>query len=173
MKRILLIATVALLAIAIGVAPVLAKGPSGPSGKSTTGHLYLLEKDPTTWEVIESETWGKLNYRCKDGFSYVFNGHGLEPGARYELVNYVDPWPGAGSQSLGTAVADEEGDVHIMGWVECLEVGTPVGGTEPLPGAKIWLVLDDDFDKDASTMVGWNPTGYLFEEALTACCLCE
>lgn len=164
MKRVLLIATVALLAVALGVAPVLAKGPSGPSGKSDVGHLYLLEKDPATWEVIESETWGKLNYRCKDGLSYVFNGHGLEPGESYELVNYIDPWPGTGSQSLGTAVADEEGDVHIMGWVECLVVA------EEFDGAKIWLVLDDDFD--GTQMTGWNPTEYLFEETLTNCCLC-
>lgn len=166
MKRFLMVLAVVSLVVAVSVAPVLAKGPNGPSGKSSVGHLYLFEKD-ASWEVIDEGAWGKLNYKCgEDGFSFVFNGHGLEPAAEYELMNYVDPWPGTGSLLLASGVVDEEGDIHLTGSVPCL------GVAEDLDGAKIWLVLADDFDEDEGAMTGWNPTEYLFEDALTACCAC-
>lgn len=169
MKKIMLVLAVVALAVALGAAPVLAKGPNGPSGKSDMGHLYLFEKDPTDWTVVEEGAWGKLNYRCnEDGFSFVFNGHGLEPGAEYELINYLDPWPGEGSLSLASGVVNDEGDIHLAGSVPCLKMYT---WDEPaVTGAKIWLVLDADFDEEM--MVGWNPTEYLFEDALTTCCGC-
>ena len=38
----------------------------------------------------------------------------------------------------------------------------PIEDDENYPdGAKIWLVLDDDFN--GSIMTGWNPEEYLFE----------
>jgi len=167
MKRVTLVLVVVALAVALGAAPVLAKGPTGPSGKSDVGHLYLVEKDPVEWTVVEDGAWGKLNYRCnEDGFSFVFNGHGLEPGAEYELMTYVDPWPGNDSQLLAAGVVNEDGDIHLKGAVDCLRVA------EGFEGAKIWLVLADDFDEENDLMVGWNPTEYLFEDALTACCAC-
>ena len=167
MKRVTLVLVVVALAVALGAAPVLAKGPTGPSGKSDVGHLYLVEKDPTTWEVVEDGAWGKLNYKCnEDGFSFVFNGHGLEPGAEYELMNYVDPWPGNDSQLLAAGAVDEDGNIHLKGSVDCLRAPRDAAG------AKIWLVLADDFDEDEEMMVGWNPTEYLFEYDLTTCCAC-
>ena len=167
MKRIMLVATAVALAVALSVAPVLAKGPSGPSGKSDVGHLYLVEKDPSTWEVVEEGAWGKLNYKCnEDGFSFVFNGHGLEPGASYELMNYVDPWPGNDSQLLASGVANGGGNIHLEGAVDCLRA------PRDADGAKIWLVVADDFDEENELMVGWNPTEYLFEYDLTTCCAC-
>jgi len=167
MKGIMLVMAVVALAVAMGAAPVMAKGPNGPSGKSDMGHLYLFEKDPVEWTVVEDGAWGKMNYRCnEDGFSFVFNGHGLEPGAEYELMNYVDPWPGTGSALLAAGVVNEEGDIHLAGSIDCLTVA------EGFAGAKIWLVLADDFDEEAGEMVGWNPTDYLFEAELTTCCAC-
>jgi len=167
MKRILMVLVVVSLVAALSAVPVLAKGPNGPSGKSVVGHLYLFEKDPATWEVVDEGSWGKLSYMCgDDGLSFVFNGHMLEPGAAYELMNYVDPWPGTGSALLASGVVNEEGDLHVSGSISCLEVA------EGFDGAKIWLVLADDFDEAGGTMVGWNPTEYLFEDALTMCCAC-
>ena len=32
-----------------------------------------------------------------------------------------------------------------------------------LDGAKVWLVLSDDYDGATCQMNGWNPTEYLFE----------
>ena len=34
-------------------------GKNGPSGKSNVVHLYLYEKDPVTWEIVEDGTWVK------------------------------------------------------------------------------------------------------------------
>ncbi len=170
MKRVLLALAVVALRVAAGAGPVLAKGPSGPSGKSSVGHLYLFEKNPDDWAVVEEGAWGKLNYKCsEDGLSFVFNGHGLEPGANYELMNYLDPWPGTGSVLLASGTVNEEGDIHLTGSVTCLAMYTwPDGVT----GAKIWLVLADDFDETRGVMVGWNPEEYLFEAALVGCCGC-
>ena len=36
--------------------------PNGPSGKSHISHLYLYEKDPATWEIVEGGAWGKMKY---------------------------------------------------------------------------------------------------------------
>ena len=33
-------------------------------------------------------------------------------------------------------------------------------------GAKIWLVLSDDYDGTNTKMTAWNPTEYLFENNL-------
>ena len=177
MKRFLLVLGVVSLVAALSVAPVLAKGPNGPSGKADVGHLYLFEKDPTTWDVVDGGAWGKLNYKCgEDGFSFVFNGHGLEPGDAYELMNYVDPWPGTGSQLLASGVVNDDGDIHLAGSVDCLKAydwsEEEDVDIEKVVGAKIWLVLADDFDEAGGVMAGWNPTDYLFEAALTTCCVC-
>lgn len=137
--------------------PMIAKGPSGPAGKSNVGHLNLLEKDPGTWEPVEDGAWGKMTYsRSGPEFEFVFNGHALEPGAVYCLIYYPDPWPGNGLICLGCATANGGGNVHIAGSAD----------TGDLDGAKIWLVLDDDVDCENQKMIGWNPTEYLFEEDL-------
>jgi len=84
-------------------------------------------------------------------------------------MNYLDPWPGTGSVLLTSGVVNEEGDIHLAGSVPCLVVAAE---EEEVDGAKIWLVLADDFDEAGGVMVGWNPTSYLFEDALTTCCVC-
>ncbi len=39
----------------------------------------------------------------------------------------------------------------------------PIKLDENAPGAKIWLVLSDDYDESSKMMKAWNPTEYLFE----------
>lgn len=143
------------------------KGPSGPAGKSHMGHLYLHEKDPTNWEIIEDGAWGKMTYQTSGMyFSFVFNGHKLDPGLEYTLIYYPDPWPGPGLICFGTGTVNEEGDVHIKAAVEtCGDL--PMKDDENYQkGAKIWLVLSSDVDCDNQQMIGWNPTAYLFEHVL-------
>ncbi len=128
--------------------------PNGPAGNSHVGHLYLFEKDPETWEIIEDGAWGKLRYKLKnDELDIVFNGHLLEPGYEYTLIRYIDPWPSTGVMCFGTAMANEEGDVHISGALPWSEEYTNV---------KLWLVLSEDVDC-GNQMIGWNPVEYLFE----------
>lgn len=127
--------------------------PNGPSGNSSVGHLYLFEKDPETWMIVEGGAWGKMRYRVRNGeFDYVFNGHELEPGCEYTLIRYIDPWPSVGVECYGCAMADEDGNVHISG-------AAPWGD---YTNVKIWLVLSADVDC-GNQMIGWNPVEYLFE----------
>jgi hypothetical protein len=139
------------------------KGPSQQAGNSHIGHLYLHEKDPETWEIIEDGAWGKMRYNV-DGptFDFVFNGHGLEMGIDYTLMYYPDPWPGQDLICLGEGTADFDGNVHIRGDVDTGDL--PAMYDENYPdGAKIWLVVSDDVDCMMNQMIGWNPTEYLFE----------
>jgi hypothetical protein len=165
MKRILILATVLALSLAALATGAAAAGPNGQAGKSNVGHLYLFEKDPVGWSIIDDGAWGKMNYRiAAPKFRFVFNGHGLEPATDYTLIYYPDPWPGSGAICLGTGPANEDGNVHIAGRTD-LNTNLPIGVDEN-QGAKIWLVLKADVDCTASMMIGWNPASYLFEDDL-------
>ncbi|MFC1676066.1 hypothetical protein ACFL3G_03260 [Planctomycetota bacterium] len=156
---------VVLSLLATIVIPVIGKGPNGQAGKSNTAHLYLYEKDPNTWEIIDSGAWGKMRYRLSGSmFDFVFNGHELTPGQSYTLIYYPDPWPGQGLICLGTKLANEDGNVHIKGSVETGDL--PADYDDNTEGAKIWLVLTDDVNCDDAKMIGWNPSEYLFEHNL-------
>ncbi|MFC2063038.1 hypothetical protein ACFLS8_03760 [Chloroflexota bacterium] len=166
MKKIILTFIIALIVATVVAVPALADGPTGQAGKSNIGHLYLNEKNPDTWEIVDKDmdgAWGKMKYNLTcDTFDFVFNGHDLEPGESYSLIYYPDPWPGTGLICLGTAIADEEGNVHIKASVDTGNLPAEYDENE---GAKIWLTLsgDIDIDSETSSMIGWNPTEYLFE----------
>ena len=49
----------------VTIVPVFAVKPAGPSSsnglnKGKNDHLYLYEKDPETWEIIEDPAWAKM-----------------------------------------------------------------------------------------------------------------
>lgn len=167
-------------------------GKSGQAGKSNIGHLYLYQKDAEgDWSVVDGGAWGKMKYNLSGPtFDFVFNGHRLEPDMSYSLIYYADPWPGVNGDAgalIISGISDEDGNLHLEGSVD-LGVDLPhpddanyelPGGDpdmpgespEPFPfgGAKIWLVLSDDYnDGDASTgpMTDWRPEEYLFEAQL-------
>ncbi len=150
----------ALLAITFAI-PAFA----GYSGRSSIFQLYLYEKDPITWQIVEDGAWGKMTYNTATG-KFVFNGHGLEPYEGYTLINFarVDgEWP-ATINILGQGDADEECNVHIMGKYAFanLKPDTTPGADES--GAKIWLVLTEDVVY--GKLADWNPSAYLFEYEL-------
>jgi len=162
---ILMCAVVALLAfsVALGQKPAKAKIPNGPAGKSHVGHLYLFEKDPVSWEIVDGGANGKMKYNLEGyEFDFVFNGHGLEPGMDYTLIYYPDPWPGDGLICLGDGTSDFDGNVHIKNTVDTGSLPA-MGDDNYMDGAKIWLVLTNDVDCMMSSMIGWNPIEYLFE----------
>ena len=141
-------------------------GPNESAGKSNVSHLYLYEKNPTTWDVISNGSWGKMKYSLSgEEFEFVFNGHNLNSGQNYTLIYYPDPWPGEGLICLGTGTANKCGDIHIA---ESADTGNlpAVNDTNYPDGAKIWLVLSSDVDCENSKMIGWNPAEYLFEHNL-------
>jgi hypothetical protein len=149
----------------------LAKGkngrPAASNGlnneKSPVQHLYLYEKDPDEWDIIDDGAFGKLTILThKD--KYIFNAHRLNPVLDYSLINYApgtdwseepypNPWPGEGSVEINSGTTNEEGNIHMKGEWDLETEG------------KIWLVLSDDFDSvsEPTKMIGWNPTQYLFE----------
>ena len=144
------------------------KGPSRPAGQSNIGHLYLYEKDPADWTIVEDDAWGKMKYNLSgEEFEFVFNGHGLEPETEYTLIYYPDPWPGEGLICLGSGTANSGGNVHIAASVDTGDLPADYDDNALLlePGAKIWLVLSADVDceSDPTQMIGWNPIEYLFE----------
>lgn len=146
--------------------PALARPQDGPKGNSNTAHLYLYEKDPSTWEIVEDGAWGKMKFRIESKtFDFVFNGHELEPNTGYSLIYYGDPWPGDNPGAIiASGTSNDGGNIHLMGRVE-LDMSLPYEDDENFPdGAKIWLVLSDDYD--GTKMTAWNPTEYLFEHNL-------
>ena len=162
MKKILIVAIAVVLITGLITTPVFAAGKNGAAGKSSMGHLYLFEKDPATWEIVDGGAWGKMKYSLSGtDFTYVFNGHGLEAGYDYTLIYYPDPWPGSGLICLGFGTANDNGDVHIKQSVNTGDLPIPEDENE---GAKIWLVLSSDVDCEGQVFNNvWNPTEYLFE----------
>ena len=131
---VLMCAVVALLAgsAALGQKPTQAEIPSGPAGKSHIGHLYLFEKDPVTWEIIDGGARGKMKYNLEGyEFDFVFNGHGLEQGLDYTLIYYPDPWPGDGLICLGEGTFDFDGNLHIKNTIDTGSL--PAMGDENYP----------------------------------------
>ena len=85
-KKLSILAVVAAV-VGLMVVPVVSQGPSGPAGNSNVGHLYLYEKNPDTWEIVDGGAWGKMKYNLSGPtFDFVFNGHGLEAGWSYTLI---------------------------------------------------------------------------------------
>ena len=140
----------------------------GFAGKSNVFHLYLYEKDSVSWDVVEGGAWGKMTYNLEKG-KFVFNGHGLEAGQDYTLINFArvdSEWP-ATIHVLGPdfVTADADGNVHLMGTYPYADLDldtTPDSGSDE--GYKIWLVLYDDIV--AGKLQGWTPEEYLFEYEL-------
>ncbi len=157
------LAAVAFAGAAVAGKPTQGRVPNGPAGRSHISHLYLYEKNPDTWEIVEDGAWGKMKYsHAAADFSFVFNGHGLEAGMDYALIYYPDPWPGSGLICLGEDTADIDGNVHIKNTVDTGDLPAMNDGNYP-DGAKIWLVLTSDVDCMTQAMIGWNPVEYLFE----------
>jgi hypothetical protein len=163
MKKYLILVLIVLLIGALSVG-VLA-GKTGQAGKSNIAHLYLYEKTgEPDWDIVEGGAWGKMEYKLSGPeFDFVFNGKGLEADVEYTLIYYPDPWPGTGLICLGSATANSGGNVHIEGSVE-INTDLPITG-DANAGAKIWLVLSDDFNCGGGWSA-WNPTEYLFEYEL-------
>ena len=143
------------------------KGPHGQAGRSFIGHLYLFEKNPETWEIVENGSHGKMKYEIMGPtFSFVLNAHKLEADSNYTLIYYPDPWPGQNLICLGNATANEGGNIIIKGSVLTGDLPNETIDLNYPNGSKIWLVLTEDVDCENQKMIGWNPTEYLFEHNL-------
>ncbi|MFH1607767.1 MAG: hypothetical protein ABIA78_01405 [archaeon] len=128
---------------------------SGPAGKSSVSHLYLVQKDSGNWSIVPDGAWGKMTFSDN---SFVFNGHGLVVDTGYTLIYYGNEdnnnvWPYATCLAEGTSNAG--GNVHLA---EDMIIALDDAIDE-----KIWLVLSSDVNCEAGKMITWHPTEYLFE----------
>lgn len=120
--------------------------------------------------ILNDDKYGILTYkRAANEFEYSFEGFELNPNTDYCLIYYADPWPGDGIAHdtgglIATMTTDNLGMIDDSGSVE-LNTDMPNPGDWNHPdGAKIWLVLSDDYDGDK--MTAWTPAEYLFEMRL-------
>jgi len=127
MKKFLMIAIVVAVLASLMAMPVLAKGPSGPAGRSNVGHIYLGEKTeagpdgiigtPDDWQLDMSNAWGKLRYELSNPtLNIVLNARGLTPGDWY-YIELVDKSPGwnpisPNNYSSFYAQANVDGNIH-------------------------------------------------------------
>ena len=181
------VAVIALTTILIAT-PVLAAGKNGPAGKSNIGHLYLYQKDETTWEIVEGGAWGKLKYNLSGPtFKFVFNGHSLDPAKEYSLIYYADfenrfaMWGGNNPGALiASGTSNEGGELHLGGSVELnMDLPCPPDANIDVHdysgppdyyahahGAKIWLVPSEFYNESIYQVITWNPSTFLFESDL-------
>jgi hypothetical protein len=164
MHRKTLIILTSLALIAFTAVPVFAVKPNGPSAEngltktnSDVMHLYLYEKDPTEWTVVEKGAWGKLTFNQTN---FNFNGHKLLKDEEYAIIwygaeEYNDEWPHA--TCIAKGFTNKGGNIHLSG-----EYGFAAFTDDEIP-QKIWLVLAEDIDCDNNVMVDWQPEEYLFE----------
>ncbi len=152
-----------ILLLSMAIPAVYARGPSGNAGKLNVAHLYLVEKDPVgEWPIVEDGAWGKMKYnQVGPTFDFVFYGHGLDLNADYTLIYYPNPWLGTGGNDIASGTPNEKGNLDLMGLF--ILDSTPIAEDTNDDGAKIWLVLSDDYDESNKMMKAWNPTEYLFE----------
>ena len=168
MKKALGLLVIVTLFMSVAVVGTAMAGKNGQAGKSNIAHMYLYEKNPSDWSIVEDGAWGKMQYRLEcPTFRFVFNGFYLEPNTEYSLIYYADPWPGNNPGAfIDSGISDEGGNITLKGSVD-LGMDLPDPDDDNYPnGAKIWLVLSSDYDASAHKMIAWHPTEYLFEYPL-------
>jgi len=130
--------------------------------------LALNNKDASWNEIDGDGIEGELVFETmKTEFDYELNAIGLAVDTDYSLIYYADPWTGNNPGLLIDAfTSDGTGTISVAGSVD-LGMNLPQPEDDNyLLGAKLWLVLSDDYDETTSSMIGWNPDDYLFEHNL-------
>jgi len=134
-------------------------------GSSELAILELKQKDPVAWDVVSDGASGVLTYNTSGStFNYSFTGTGLQAETEYSLIYYADPYPGNNPGKLiDTMTTDGDGAVFKTNNVN-LDMDLPSSGDANYPaGAKIWLVPSNRYNSGTNSIIGWNPTEYLFE----------
>jgi len=129
--------------------------------------LAQKEESNGEWHIKDGGANGVLTYKTKGPeFTYSFSATGLASSTNYKLIYYADPWNGSnGSMTIADLSSDGAGKINTGNQSVDLGVDLPVSTDANYPdGAKVWLVLANDFN--GTNMTGWHPNSYLFETAL-------
>ena len=157
---------VVLLILSMAASTAIAKKPdtTGKPEKQTT--LYLFQKDPYTWDIVDHGAWGKMKFTpVGTELQFNFQAHKLLPEQWYSLIYYPDPWPGYGLIIFAETMSDPDGNLQIKDEIDIGDLPRSLDDNYP-SGAKIWLVLSEDISLRPRCMMNWNPTEYLFEDQL-------
>ena len=128
--------------------------------------VSLVEKDGD-WDPVPGGARGSLTYTTEaPEFGYDFSATDLVPSTNYCLIYYADPWPGTGGQDIHCATSDTNGDLTFVGTENTGSMPVSSDYNYPYPGAKIWLVLDNDYDNGNDEMGSWHQSEYLFDSGL-------
>lgn len=133
--------------------------------------LQLKEKDPVTWNVVQDGASGTLTFKiASNTFDYSLIAAGLNNSISYSLIYYADPWPGNHPGKLiGVHTTDSSGNINDLNKTVDLAMDLPQSTDANYPvGAKIQLVLTDDYDSANSKLTAWHPSEYLFEMNLVS-----
>lgn len=136
----------------------------------TTNSLRLENETEVTdgpWIVhSDDDIFADLTW-VGDGptFDYTLNAQGLAASTNYSLIYYADGWPGNNPGALiGTHTTDGAGAIVAGAGNPDLGIDLPsLPDGNFAAGAKIWLVLSSDYNAGTNSMIGWNPSQYLFE----------
>jgi len=138
----------------------------------------IVSEESGPWPILPDKKFGVLTYNLwGDKFKFLFAGCGLDPATTYTLIYYPDPWPGENLICLGSGTTSSKGKLKISGKVVIPYPGLPQdydANYSPIfpsgaVGAKIWLVLSEDVQCEATNnpgapqLIDWLPSEYLFE----------
>lgn len=177
------------LAMVVGLIALLASVWLVPTtAKAIEYELPLAMENKTAepdWYVVEDATSGTLHYNPSGAtFDFSFEATGLTPLTSYDLIYYADPWAGEFGAFLAEFVTDEDGIIPVTPVSLELNENLPNEPDDNMVenyceimcgehlcnpdattcyGAKIWLVLSSDYDRENTMMIAWQPLLYLFE----------
>jgi len=130
---------------------------TSPNSNYPDGKYLILYNDNNYGTLTYKVTWPK--------FEYSFTGK-AKPSTDYVLIYYSDPWATqTGSTDIGQGTTTAAGDITISGNVDIGSLPKVDDANYPY-GAKIWLVLKNDYDFVNHKLTGWHPADYLFETGL-------
>ncbi len=90
MNKKLILGVIAVMLLSVGTVFAAKPTPAADNGLNHPGQasqLYLYQKDPSDWTIVDGGAWGKMTFSTD---SFVFNGHGLTSGTDYSLIYYPD-----------------------------------------------------------------------------------
>ena len=137
---------------------------SAPAPVSPNSGTLVLENKDSEWKAITGDNiGGTLAYNTSgSSFDYTLNATGLQD-ADYCLIYYPDPWPGeVGGFAVKCGLIPSSGVINHVGSADIGSIPISTDANHPV-GAKLWLVLDSDYDETEGKMTDWSMSDYLFE----------